>query len=218
MRMENYKNRVNDININILILLFAVLSFAAYGCNRSGEDERFDFRNTHWGMSQEKVKASEATPPGDVRPEVITYSGEFEGRPAIVGYLFDDGKLVRAGYLMTESYDTPEAYVENFNSLRDYYTQAYGRPSYDALSWKEGASQAMGPGKFPEAACKGDLQYLAGWGTHGSMVRLKLQGAGGKCELGVMYESKHLYVIPEMEEKEWEKYRKNMKRGGAEER
>jgi hypothetical protein len=143
------------MNINIIIVFLAVLSIFTYGCNRSGDTEKFDFRNAYWGMSRDQVKASEPNPPGSDNAQAITYRGEFEGRPAIVVYLFEDGKLVRAGYLMTESYDTPEAYVENFNSLRDYYTQAYGRPSYDALNWKEGASQAMGPGKFPEAACKG---------------------------------------------------------------
>jgi len=206
------------MKINIIIVFLTVLSIFTYGCKRSEESEKFDFRNVYWGMSQENVKESEAMAPGEEKPGVITYIGEFEGKPAIIGYLFEEGKLARPEYLMTESYDEPAVYVQNFNSLKDYYTKTYGSPTYDTVNWKEGASQAMGPGKFPEAACKGDLQYLAGWGTHGSMVRLKLQGNKGKCELGIMYESKQWYVIPEMKEKEWEKYRKNMKRGGAEER
>ena len=106
------------MNINIIIVLLAALCVFTYGCNRSGDGEKFDFRNAHWGMSPEKVKESEAMAPGDEKPGVITYSGEIEGKPAIVGYLFDDGKLVRAGYLVTESYDTPEAYVQNFDSLK----------------------------------------------------------------------------------------------------
>jgi|GEM_PF-1194279 len=205
----------------IIVLLFPVVSILALGCSIDEElknsSDRFDFRQAFWGMTQEKVKETESGVPTEEMPDVITYVGEFEGMPVLIGYLFEEDTLTRAGYVMTDSYPEPEDYVRAFSKLRDFYTMSYGRPSYDMVNWEEGVQSNIKTEAYAQAACDGEVQYLAGWGTQGSMVRLKLHGRDGKCELGVMYESKKYYVGPEMKQKEWEKYRSNMKRGGAEE-
>ena len=203
----------------ILFLLLPVVIIISYGCKIdeeiSSRSDRFDFRQSFWGMNQERVKETESSSPTDEKPNIITYDGEFQGMPVIVGYLFEEDKLVRAGYLMTEKYDEPDLYLQDFFTLRDYYTNKFGRPSYDTMNWRSDVESNVKAGSYAQSACNGELRYLAGWGTHGSMVRLKLHGSDGKCELGVMYESKHYYVAPEMKKKEWDRYRSNMKRGGA---
>jgi hypothetical protein len=190
----------------IIILLFPVVSILALGCSIDEElkdkSDRFDFRQTNWGANHERVKGSESSAPTDENTDVITYVGEFEGMPAIVGYLFQDEKLTRAGYVMTKSYQEPEMYVRDFNKLRDFYTMTYGKPSYDMVNWNEDAQSNIKTDAYAQVACDGDVQYLAGWGTQGSMVRLMLHGKDGKCELGVMYESLRFYVGPEMKKKE----------------
>lgn len=207
---------------NIIIVLLTVLSIFTYGCSvdddRPGSTDKFDFRNTYWGMTHQKVKESEDGTPDNEKTEVITYSGEFEGMPAIIGYLFEDGKLVRAGYLMTESYGEPELYMKDFDSLKDYFTRTYGKPEYDMGNWREGVEPSKRPDEYLDAVCGGDLQYLAGWGTDSTMVRLKLQGNAGKCELGVMYESKQWYVTPEVKQKELDRDRSDMEQDGAKEK
>ncbi len=178
----------------IIILLFTVVSILTYGCSTdekiNDKSDGLDFRNTSWGMTQEEVKATESIPPTDEQPTVITYVSEFEGMPSVIGYLFEDGKLTRAGYVMTKSYEEPGMYVGDFNKLRDFHTTKYGKPAYDSVNWKEGAESDIKTEAYPQAACDGDAQYMAGWLTEGSMVKLMLHGRDGKCELGVMYESK----------------------------
>lgn len=185
---------------NTIIFLISVLLVLSYGCSvgdePTGRSDRFDFRQINWGATLEKVKETESTAPTEENPSVITYIGELEGMPAIIGYLFQENKLTRAGYVMTESYQEPEMYVRDFNKLREYYTMSYGRPSYDMVNWKEGVQSNIETDAYAQAACDGDAKYMAGWGTEGSMVKLMLHGRDGKCELGVMYESKHFYVGP----------------------
>lgn len=185
----------------IIILLFPLLSILSFGCSADQVSDEPDFRNASWGMTQEQVKETESSPPTEELPNVITYVSEFEGMPAVIGYLFDDGKLTRAGYVMTESYDEPGMYVNDFNKLRDLHTTKYGTPAYDTLNWKEGAESDINTYDYPKAACDGELQYMAGWDTRGSLVKLMLHGRDGKCELGVMYESKQYYLKPVMIEK-----------------
>ena len=205
----------------IVILLFSVVSMLALGCSVDEEmkvrSDKVDFRQASWGMTQEEVKETENSVPTEEMPNVITYVNEFEGIPVITGYLFEDGKLNRAGYVMTNSYPEPEDYVRDFNKLRDSYTASYGRPSYDMLNWKEGAQSDIGAKAYAQAACDGDVQYLAGWDRDESVVRLMLHGRDGKCELGVMYESKQYYINPEVKQKELEKGGSNTKQGAAEE-
>ena len=204
----------------ILMALVLTLQLVIYACSFDEEvrrSDRYDFRNVHWGATSEKVKESETEDPTDVQANVITYSGELDGMPAIVGYLFEEDKLVRAGYVITEAHEEPSSYVQGFNKLRDFYTSTYGRPAYDIVDVEGDTQENIRTDAFAEAACEGRAQYLAGWGTDGSMIRLKLHGRDGSCELGVMYESKHFYVAPELKERELERYRSNMKRGGAEE-
>ncbi len=186
----------------INILLFQLVLVLLFSCSSDKGGGEYDFRNTSWGMSQEQVKESESEPPTEELPNVITYVSEFEGMPAVIGYLFDDGKLTRAGYVVTKSHEEPNMYVNDFVKLRDFHTMKYGRPAYDTVNWNEGAESDIKTEDYPQAACDGQLQYTAGWETQGSLVKLMLHGREGKCELGVMYDSKQYYVVPEVKEKQ----------------
>ncbi len=177
-----------------LFLVFAAaLGFAAVSC-RDGKDSKtkeggeFSFRKTTWGMSREQVKASEDSAPTGDKPDVITYRGEIEGIPVIVGYLFDGDKLIKAGYLMQGSYEDPNSYVSDYNKIKDFLIDEHGTPAQDEVVWAEG-EEVDDPGKFGESVCGGKLRYSTFWADGVTVIRQSLDGEDGKCKHGVMFES-----------------------------
>lgn len=182
----------------LLLVFAAALGFAAVSC-RDGKDSKtkeggeFSFRKTTWGMSREQVKASEDSAPTGDKPDVITYRGEVEGIPVIVGYLFDGDKLIKAGYLMQGSYEDPNSYISDYNKVKDFLIIEHGTPAQDEVVWGEG-EKVDDPGKFGESVCAGKLRYLTFWADGVTVIRESLDGEDGKCKHGVMFESVELSI------------------------
>ncbi len=182
----------------LLLVFAAALGFAAVSC-RDGKDSKtkeggeFSFRKTTWGMSREQVKASEDSAPTGDKPDVITYRGEVEGIPVIVGYLFDGDKLIKAGYLMQGSYEDPNSYVSDYNKVKDFLINEHGTPAQDEVVWGEG-EEVDDPDKFGESVCGGKLRYSTFWADGVTVIRQSLDGEDGKCKHGVMFESVELSI------------------------
>lgn len=190
----------------LLLVFAAALGFAVVSC-RGGEDSKtkeggeFSFRKTTWGMSREQVKASEDSAPTGERPDVITYRGEVEGIPVIVGYLFDGDKLIKAGYLMQGSYEDPNSYISDYYKVKDFLINEHGTPAQDEVVWGEG-EEVEDPGKFGESVCGGKLRYSTIWADSVTLIRESLDGEDGKCKHGVMFESVELSINKMIENNE----------------
>lgn len=190
----------------LLLVFAAALGFAAVSC-RDGKDSKtkeggeFSFRKTTWGMSREQVKASEDSAQTGDKPDVITYRGEVEGIPVIVGYLFDGDKLIKAGYLMQGSYEDPNSYISDYNKVKDFLINEHGTPAQDEMVWGEG-EEVEDPGKFGESVCGGKLGYSTIWADGVTVIRQSLDGEDGKCKHGVMFESVELSINKMIENNE----------------
>jgi len=186
----------------LLIVAAAVMAAGASACRKAEEGGSGDFRKAKWGMTKDEVKASEKLPVSEELPGVVTYVGELGGKPAIIGYVFNaEGQLMRAGYLV-DNYDIPPGdYVAAFEKAKRDMGVRLGRPSADGIEWASGVQDETDPEKFGEAACAGKLQYAVSWINDRTAVNLTLDGDGGKCRLGAMYDSMDLYVVPTIVEK-----------------
>lgn len=187
----------------VLLILAAVLAAGASACRKAEDGGSGDFRNAKWGMTREEVKASEKLSVSEELPGVVTYVGELGGKPAIIGYVFNpEGQLMRGGYLV-DNYDIPpKDYVAAFEKAKKDMGVRLGRPSAEGMEWASGAQDETDPEKFGEAACAGRVQYAASWINDRTAINLTLDGEGGHCRLGAMYDSMDLYVIPVIMEKE----------------
>jgi hypothetical protein len=186
----------------LLILAAAVLAAGASACRKVEDAGSGDFRNAKWGMTTDEVKASEKLPLSEEQPNVVTYVGELGGRPAIIGYVFnDEGQLMRAGYLV-DNYDIPpKDYVAAFEKAKKDMGVRLGKPSAEGMEWASGVQDETDSEKFGEAACAGRLHYAASWINDRTAINLTLGGEEGHCRLGAMYDSMDLYVIPTLVEK-----------------
>ncbi len=186
----------------LFVLMAAVLGLATVSC-RCGKDFSLDdggysFRKTTWGMSLEEVKASEDSAPTEEKPGVITYRGEFEGKPVIIGYVFDGDKLVKAGYFMQAAYEDPNSYISDYDKVKDFLIGLYGSPAQDEVLWAAG-EETDDPDKFGEAACGGKLRYSTMWVDDRTVIKETLKGGNGQCKHGVMFESIEHSIKKEIE-------------------
>lgn len=190
----------------LLAALAAAVFLTAVSC-RDGKNEKtkegaeFNFRKTTWGMSREQVKASEVAEPTGERPEVITYRGELEGMPVVIGYLFDGQKLTRAGYLIRSQHEDPNSYISDYDRVKDFLIRKYGSPARDEMVWAEGEEEDD-PAGFGEAVCGGRLRYSTFWTDGVTVIRESLGGEDGKCRHGVMFESVELHIQKTIDDNE----------------
>jgi len=188
----------------LLILAAVILAAGVSACRESGDTAggSGDFRNAKWGMTKDEVKASEKLPISDELPEAVTYVSELGGKPAIIGYVFnEEGQLIRAGYLVEDEQISPQDYVAAFEKAKKDLGVRLGMPSTDRMLWTSGVQDVTDPEKFGEATCEGKMRYIAGWADERTAVNLTLDGYEGKCRLAAMYDSIDLYVLPAMLEK-----------------
>jgi len=183
------------------IRIFLVMSFALLilACPSSDEqsdrvsNDNFDFRKTRWGMTVEEVKSSEANTPSEEKNNIVVYKEDYLGMPSTMGYAFIDDKLVKAGYLIRESYEDPDDYINSYEKIKGALIDDFGPPSLDEVKWlDEETDQADPSGK---AVCEGRVIYSSEWITRDSFVTLHLEGAQNKCRQGVIFESKENYMM-----------------------
>jgi hypothetical protein len=189
----------------LLIVLAAFLAVAAVSCKggdskdgKQPEAAKFDFRKAVWGMNHEEVKATEDMPPTGERAELITYRDDFDGMDAIVGYLFDGDKLIRAGYLIQNPYEDHGKYIADYDRVKEQLIKDYGSPAQDNMVWSPGHEETD-PAKYGESVCAGKLRYVTMWFNARTQIRETLDGEDGKCRMGIMFESIEMYVKPMIE-------------------
>ena len=183
----------------LLIVAAVILAAGASACKESGDTGggSGDFRNAKWGMTKDEVKSSEKLSLSDELPEAITYVSEMGGKPAIIGYVFnEEGQLMRAGYLVDDEQISPRDYVAAFEEAKKDMGVRLGMPSTDRMLWTSGVQDVTDPEQFGEATCDGKIRYIAGWANERTAINLTLDGYEGKCRLAAMYDSMDLYVLP----------------------
>lgn len=176
-----------------IALSLAILALACSGQGGgekkpSGKDS-VDFRQARWGMSQDEVKSTEKSSPTDERPEVITYREDYDGIPALIGYVFEGGKLVSGGYVFMERHEEPGDYIRDYESLKKSLVEEYGKPIVDRVDWKEGEVPEEDPAMFGEAVCSGRLRYLSLWETDTTLLKLTLDRRKDHCQVAIQFES-----------------------------
>lgn len=185
--------------LRAVALSVAILALACSG--QDGGDKKpaakdsHDFRQARWGMSQEEVKASEKTSPADERPEVITYWGDFEGMRVLIGYVFENDKLVNGGYMFAQRHHEFNNYIQDYKNLKNYLISKYGRPFADEAIWSVGEDPEEDTKKFAQAVCSGRLRYITVWETSNTLIKLTLERRKDRCQIGLLFEDLDSIVI-----------------------
>jgi hypothetical protein len=109
----------------------------------SGSD-KYDFRETNWGMSKEQVKEIENSilfiGEDSFQDSIIGcdgslhYNGEVNGLKCDIYYYFIENRLVSATYKKVDSIVRFKAkFISNYKSLKSYLRKKYGKPYDDGI-------------------------------------------------------------------------------------
>lgn len=121
-----------------------------------------DFRVAHWGDSKESIIEKEGK--ADLSPDdkLYMFSDNVAGFPCMVGYIFEDNKLVMARYLFNEEHTNKNDFIYDFKKLVNLLSKKYGEPDWNSPEWKNRLYQDD-PSDYGFAVSIGHLVYSAGW-------------------------------------------------------
>jgi len=147
-----------------------------------------DFRKANWGMPRNKVKWTEADDPIGENDSDIIYSRQFAGMDALMGYVFEEDKLVKAKYMFQQQHSDLNDYITDYNNLKKALEKKYGKAKMEKALWSNGLYMKI-PAEWGKALSLGYLTYLSYWNTKNTQISLLLKGENSKIDLWLEYKS-----------------------------
>ena len=154
-----------------------------------------DFRAITWGMSVDQVKQIEEGDVLDENENMFVYAVEIAGLDAFLFYKHVDNRVVGGGYSFRGKYDDKNAYIANYEDLKNLLIDEYGGPVSDEVLWKNDFYKDD-LDNHGNAVGKGYLVYWADWNAGDTRIELALHGNNDLHVLAMNYASKALSARP----------------------
>jgi hypothetical protein len=152
----------------------------------------FDFRNTRWGMSRERVSSVETADLIEEHDRIATYDGSLREYGCTINYFFLENRLVAGSYFIEScrvlgySNKTINGMISIHDELKDWLSQQYGAPSLSEEVWEEEAVEGAARRKSMRENAAGDsgsygftkLEFSTEWGLERSLIDLKMLAFG----------------------------------------
>lgn len=162
-----------------------------------------DFRKATWGMSPSEVKSSESDELIQESDEILVYETTLAGFEAYAGYIFADGKLVRAKYILTEEHTNENDYIDDYNRLNGLLKKKYGEAIADENIWVNDDSVFKDDLTYWGSCIRrGELMLYSTYRNATTEIELSLFGEDYTIINGIQYTS----LSPELNNLEEEKY------------
>lgn len=182
----------NVVIFSVLIAILVILCSVKVFSQKFTLLHEYDFRNTNWGMSKEEVKLTEEKKSIYEDDDSLLYKVEIDKYDCYCGYYFLENKLYRSAYIFTEKHNNKNAYIEDYENLKELLTKKYGKPTWENVNWKDDFYKDI-KGNWGLAVARGDLEYLITWETFITDRQMRLTGENYKIDLIISYYSNELY-------------------------
>ena len=190
---------------HICFMTMAIVSFSFIlvpMINHAMAKEKATFRKTIWGMSIEEVKISESLKKFKQGKDVLFFYGATIAlKNMTIWYHFIDNQLVRAGYLLKESYINKNHYIDDYEYFKKILTEKYGRPKTDETFWKNELFKDN-YSDWGRAVSIGHLAYRSVWETPCTEIVLGLTGDNFGIGCLVAYTGKNFVKLIEKKQKQ----------------
>ena len=174
---------ISLIMISIVVILSVILIFS---------EQKYDFRNTNWGMSKGQVKATEDKKPDFEDDTTLGYEVKIEGSNFSCIYSFLEDKLYNSGYFFTGKHTNKNLYIDDYEKLKETLTKKYGKPTKDIPGFWKNDLYKSDKRSWGMAVSVGHLVYGTSWETPTTKISLMLSGDNFKISMVVSYTSKEL--------------------------
>lgn len=148
-----------------------------------------DFRNATWGMSPSQVKSSESSKLIQETSELLVYETTLAGFEVYAGYVFAEGKLTRAKYILTETHSNDNDYVTDYKRLNSLLKKKYGEPVEDKTHWKTDPYNKNDESQWGYAIYKGNLILYSTYRTSTTEIEIMLSAKDYYIINGIQYSS-----------------------------
>ena len=151
--------------------------------------EKRTFRSSCWGDSAEKIKATETTEPEFDTHDLLGYNTDIAGLSALAVYHLINGHLVMGRYSITEPHAEDNAYLSDFENIKNLLKKKYG-PSDGSKTYWINDLYKDDYERWGMAVSCGHLSCFEIWDMEDTHIELQLNGDNYKIELFIIYYSK----------------------------
>lgn len=148
-----------------------------------------NFEEMQWGLSKKQVVELEGKPADQRRVrglDVMRYQQQVINLDCAIDYFFAANKLSRTRFSFAGDYLDKNAYLQDYQKVKDALIQKFGRPLEEAMKWKD-ASYKDDFSAWGEAVSLGHLELSSRWSTTQTEITASLSGADDEILLTVEY-------------------------------
>ena len=142
-------------------------------------------------MSKEEVRLAERRNPDLETDNGFVYKVIIDKYDCYCVYYFLENKLYQSAYRFNEKHNNKNAYIEDYENLKELLIKKYGKPTWENIDWKDDFYKDI-RGNWGLAVARGDLKYVITWEDPITTVQLKLSGENYKIDLFIAYYSNEL--------------------------
>lgn len=183
----------NTIIFSVLVvILIIIFSTKVFSQKFTKFTMPYDFRQTNWGMSKEEVKLTEKRKPNYEDDVILLYEVKIDKYDCACIYHFLENKLFQSKYAFNEKHLNKNAYIEDYENLKELLTKKYGKPKWEDIIWKDDFYKDI-KGNWGLAVARGDLEYTIIWENSITTIQIQLEGNNYEISLIIVYYSNELY-------------------------
>jgi len=150
--------------------------------------EEADFRNLKWGMTKEEVVYAQGTGYREPDENTLYYTRvREEGYPADAEYTFEENKLVKGIFYITDNKEEKPVSVKDYNELADSLSARFGTPFLEDSVYTNDEDKTDSPEKQAELILQNKLQLRTAWELNGTELRVVLFRKSGALCIGLQY-------------------------------
>jgi hypothetical protein len=148
-----------------------------------------NFEEMHWGLSKKQVVELEGKPSDQRRVkglDVMRYQQRVINLDCAIDYFFAANKLSRTRFSFAGDYLDKNAYLQDYEKVKNALVQKFGRPLEEAMKWRD-TSYKDDFTSWGEAVSLGHLEMSSRWLTSQTEITASLNGADDEILLTVEY-------------------------------
>lgn len=148
-----------------------------------------NFQEMQWGLSKKEVVESEGKPVDQRKVkglDIMRYQQRVINLECAIDYFFAANKLSRTRFSFAGDYLDKNAYLQDYQRIKDALVQKFGRPLEEAMKWRD-SSLKDDFSAWGEAVSLGHLELSSRWLTPQTEITASLTGAEEEILLTVEY-------------------------------
>jgi len=154
------------------------------------------FRKARWGAPREEIRLLEAGGWDVDTPELLVVPTQLADLGVNAVYILLMDQLVRAKYMLTETFQNSNHYLNAYETLKASLAKKYGPAESDDTFWSNDLYQDDYQEWGMAVSC-GDLIRSATWQTAETDVLLTLDGENFEVSVVIQYTSRRLSSLEE---------------------